>query len=388
MKDSIDVPSVKALGIFERAIDISAPVARAAFVKQACGSNKSLLAGVKRLLENYTEGDAFQQFGKAISEKVGDTIDKYELLREIGEGGCGVVYLAEQQKPLHRHVALKVIKPGMDTKQVVRRFEDERQALATLEHSSIAKVYDAGVTSFGRPYFVMEWVQGKRITDYADSHNLTIRLRLQLFIRVCKAVQYAHEKGIIHRDIKPSNILVAEENGEPLPKVIDFGIAKATFRGQHDSYSLATAAGQFIGTPSYVSPEQANGRNVDRRTDVYSLGVLLYELLTGLLPLNFDGLGYAEQLCTICETEPKRPSARISGMTEEEVHAAAGRRNITPSVLNHSIGDKLDQIVMKCLAKNLEERYETASSLASDIHLYLEGDGVTLNGGTNPMALS
>ena len=251
------------------------------------------------------------------TEKPGDRIGRYKLLEQIGEGGCGVVYVAEQREPVRRRVALKVIKLGMDTRQVIARFEAERQALALMDHPNIAKVLDAGATETGRPFFVMELVRGVRITDYCDQNNLSTAERLDLFIQVCQAIQHAHQKGIIHRDIKPSNILVTLHDGVPVPKVIDFGIAKATAGQPLTDKTLFTAFEQFIGTPAYMSPEQAemSGLDIDTRSDIYSLGVLLYELLTGQTPFDAQGLlaaGLDEMRRIIREEDPPRPSTRLS----------------------------------------------------------------------------
>ena len=281
---------------------------RAAYLDEACAGDPALRRRVEELLRVGEEADAFLQepapraqrpdgdsaaptLAASLAvpgEKAGDRIGRYKLLQQIGEGGCGVVYMAEQEEPVRRRVALKVIKLGMDTKQVIARFEAERQALAMMDHANIAKVLDAGTTESGRPYFVMELVRGIKITEFCDEHNLSTKERLELFTQVCHAVQHAHQKGIIHRDLKPSNILVASDDGVPVSKVIDFGIAKAT-QGRLTDQTLFTALEQFIGTPAYMSPEQAEltMQDVDTRTDIYSLGVLLYELLTGRTP--FDG---------------------------------------------------------------------------------------------------
>src|SRR3989475_8873420 len=253
-----------------------------------------------------------------VTEKPGDRIGRYKLREKVGEGGCGVVYVAEQEEPIRRRVALKVIKLGMDTRQVIARFEAERQALAILDHPNIAKVLDAGAMENGRPYFVMELVRGIKITDYCDQNHLDTKQRLGLLIQVCNAVQHAHQKGIIHRDLKPSNILVTLHDGVPVPKVIDFGIAKAT-QGRLTDGTVYTELHQFIGTPAYMSPEQAemSGLDIDTRSDIYSLGVLLYELLTGTTPFDPKDLiqaGLDEMRRIIREKEPARPSTRLNGM--------------------------------------------------------------------------
>ncbi|PWU18270.1 MAG: hypothetical protein C5B50_09580 [Verrucomicrobia bacterium] len=334
----------------------------------------------------------------ASAEKAGDRIGHYKLLQQIGEGGCGLVYMAEQEEPVRRRVALKVIKLGMDTKSVIARFEAERQALAMMDHPNIAKVLDAGATEAGRPYFVMELVRGIKITDYCDEHNLSTNERLELFMQVCHAVQHAHQKGIIHRDLKPSNILVASNDGVPVPKVIDFGIAKAT-QGRLTDQTVFTAFEQFIGTPAYMSPEQAEltMQDVDTRTDIYSLGVLLYELLTGKTPFDAQQLlasGLDAMRRTIREQEPARPSTRLSTMlvaadvsrpkatgglavrSEEEVSADSRRRLRLKEQIKMVRGD-LDWIVMKCLEKDRARRYETANGLSNDVRRHLNCEPVT-----------
>ena len=314
-------------------------------------------------------------------QKTGDRIGRYKLLQQIGEGGCGVVYMAEQSEPVRRKVALKVIKLGMDTKNVIARFEAERQALALMDHPNIAKVFDAGATETGRPFFVMELVRGIKITDYCDQNQLPTGERLKLFTQVCQAIQHAHQKGIIHRDIKPSNILVADHDGVPVPKVIDFGIAKATTDQPLTDKTLFTALEQFMGTPAYMSPEQAklSGLDIDTRTDIYSLGVLLYELLTGRTPFDAAELvaaGLEEMRRTIREQEPARPSTRLSTMMEADLTTVARDRQSDAPKLVHLVRGDLDWIVMKALEKDHARRYETANGLAMDIQRHLDCEPV------------
>jgi len=307
-----------------------------------------------------------------LTEKPGDRIGRYKLLQQIGEGGCGVVYMADQEEPIKRRVALKVIKPGMDTKEVLGRFEAERQALALLDHPNISKVLDAGATETGRPFFAMELVRGIPITRYCDENKLKTEQRLELFIQVCQAIQHAHQKGIIHRDIKPSNILVADHDGVPVPKIIDFGIAKATAGQTLTDKTVFTALEQFIGTPAYMSPEQAklSGLDIDTRSDIYSLGVLLYELLTGKTPFDAKRLveaGFDEIRRIIREEEPPRPSQKLSTLAAAEQTTTARARQTDSPRLIHLVRGDLDWIVMKCLEKDRNRRYETANELASDI---------------------
>ena len=311
---------------------------------------------------------------------LGTVIGPYKLLEQIGEGGFGVVFLAEQERPVRRRVALKIIKPGMDTRQVIARFEAERQALAMMDHPNIAKVHDAGATENGRPYFVMELVQGVPITEYCDQCNLTTRERLELFITVCQAVQHAHQKGIIHRDIKPTNVLVAMQDGRPAPKIIDFGVAKAIDQ-RLTEHTLTTAFAQMVGTPLYMSPEQAelSPLGVDTRSDIYSLGVLLYELLTGTTPFDKDRLhaaSYDELRRIIREEEPPRPSARISTLAADLATTVAEHRRTDARRLSRHVRGELDWIVMKCLEKDRNRRYETPNSLARDIERYLHDEPV------------
>ncbi|MCK6501059.1 MAG: serine/threonine protein kinase, partial [Nitrospira sp.] len=306
------------------------------------------------------------------TEQPGGVIGTYILRDKLGEGGCGVVYVAEQEKPVRRFVALKVIKLGMDTKAVVARFEAERQALAVMDHPNIAKVLEAGATDTGRPYFVMELVEGTRITDYCEQNRLGITERIELFIQVCNAIQHAHQKGIIHRDIKPSNILVTLHDAVPMPKVIDFGIAKAT-QGRLTEATVHTHLHQFIGTPAYMSPEQAEmcGADIDTRTDIYSLGVLLYELLVGCTPFDARELtasGVDGMRRTIREVEPVRPSTRLAqALHRERFNKSSPRvRSSRPR-----IDSDLDWIVMRCLEKDRKRRYETANGLAADLKRFL-----------------
>jgi serine/threonine protein kinase len=313
-------------------------------------------------------------------EAPGDVIGRYKLLEKIGEGGFGLVYVAEQQEPVKRRVALKIIKLGMDTRQVVARFEAERQALALMDHPNIAKVLDGGATETGRPYFVMEFVQGMKITDYCDRNKLPTRKRLDLFMLVCRAIEHAHQKGIIHRDIKPSNILVSLNDGVAVPKVIDFGIAKAT-QGNLTEKTVHTLADQFIGTPAYMSPEQAEagGLDIDTRSDIYSLGVLLYELLTGETPLESKNLlarGFDEMRRLIREWEPQLPSIRLHKQKSEEQTSTAKRHGTDAPKLIRMVRGDLDWVVMKCLEKDRTRRYDTAAQLTSEIQRFLANEPV------------
>jgi WD40 repeat protein/serine/threonine protein kinase len=314
------------------------------------------------------------------TEQAGQRIGRYKLLEKIGEGGFGTVWMAEQQEPVRRQVALKIIKLGMDTKQVVARFEAERQALAMMDHPNIARVFDGGATENGRPFFVMELVRGIPLTTYCDTARLATRERLELFIRVCQAVQHAHQKGIIHRDLKPTNILVTEQDGRAIPKVIDFGIAKATEQ-KLTEMTLFTQFNQMLGTPSYMSPEQAGlgSLDIDTRTDIYSLGVLLYELLTGRTPLDPNKLheaGYEAILKTIREVEPPRPSTCLSTLKLEDLTAIAGLRREDPQKLHRLIRGDLDWIALKALEKDRTRRYDSTNSLAADLRRYLDNEPI------------
>lgn len=319
------------------------------------------------------------QLDASVAERVGSSVGPYRLMEQVGEGGMGLVFVAEQLQPVRRKVALKVIKPGMDTRQVVARFEAERQALALMDHPNIAKVLDAGTTAGGRPYFVMELVRGVPITEYCDAVSLPPRQRLELFRQVCRAVLHAHQKGVIHRDLKPSNILVAPHDGVPVVKVIDFGVAKALGQ-QLTEKTIYTGLAQMIGTPLYMSPEQAevNQLDVDTRTDVYALGVLLYELLTGTTPLDRERLktaAFDEIRRIIREEEPPRPSLRLT-TTGEESRRVSARRGLDPAHLSKLLRGELDWIVMRCLEKDRTRRYETVAGLAKDIERFLADEPV------------
>ena len=342
-------------------------------------SGKALAAGSKEedLPGNSRTASALALTG--ISEDAGSIVGHYKLLQRLGEGGMGVVYIAEQEKPVRRMVALKIIKPGMDSQQVIARFEAERQALAMMDHHNIAKVLDAGTTETGRPYFAMELVKGVPITEYCDKSKLTPRERLEMFIPVCQAIQHAHQKGIIHRDIKPSNVLVTLYDGKPVPKVIDFGIAKAT-QQKLTERTMFTGIGQILGTIEYMSPEQAemNQLDIDTRSDVYSLGVMLYELLTGSTPITKDklrGVGLEEMLRTIRETEPPKPSTRLSD-SGEALPTISDVRKTEPTKLSKFVRGDLDWIVMKALEKDRTRRYETANGLATDVQRFLSDEAV------------
>jgi serine/threonine protein kinase len=390
------------VAVFAAALELPAEK-RPAYLDQACAGDAALRRQVEALLRVHDDaGDFFEKLASVArptsaeggisgptgtirlpsipSEKSGEKIGRYKLLQQIGEGGCGVVYMAEQEEPVRRRVALKVIKLGMDTKSIIARFEAERQALALMDHPNIAKVLDAGATETGRPYFVMELVRGIKITDYCDENNLSTSARLELFIQICQAIQHAHQKGIIHRDIKPSNILVSVNDGIAVPKVIDFGIAKAT-QGRLTDHTLFTAFEQFLGTPAYMSPEQAvmTSLDIDTRSDIYSLGVLLYELLTSQTPFDAKELlkaGLDEIRRTIREQEPARPSTRLITMLGADLTLIAKHRQSEPPTLIHLLRGDLDWIVMKALEKDRTRRYETANGLAMDIQRHMENEPV------------
>ena len=372
--------------IFDVARKITAGDARQAYLVQVCGGDTALKARVQTLLIAYEQTNGFLESPHAglkgppilelpAAERRGATIGRYKLLEQIGEGGMGVVYVAEQTEPVRRRVALKIIKPGMDTRQVISRFEAERQALAMMDYANIARVLDAGTTDAGRPYFVMELVRGMPITDYCDQTQLAVRERLELFMTVCHAVQHAHQKGIIHRDLKPSNVMVTLQDGQPLVKVIDFGVAKA-INQQLTERTIYTAFTEMIGTPLYMSPEQAEltGLDVDTRSDVYSLGVLLYELLTGQTPFDRDMLdnpSFDEIRRMIREDEPHRPSHRISTLKADAGSTVSQKRGIDQRQLKCTLTGELDWIVMKALEKDRNRRYESASDFAADIGRHL-----------------
>ncbi len=385
--------------IFVGALQKTDPRERAAFLDATCGTDTPLRHRLEALLREATEvrngvgappvpAPSAETEARALgdtviiapTEKTGDRIGRYRILQQIGEGGCGVVYMAEQEEPVRRRVALKVIKLGMDTRSVIARFEAERQALAMMDHPNIARVFDGGATETGRPYFVMELVRGIRITDFCNENHLTTHERLDLFILVCQAVQHAHQKGVIHRDIKPSNILVMLHDGTAQPKVIDFGIVKAIEQRLTDK-TFFTEFQSFIGTPAYMSPEQAgiSGLDIDTRSDIYALGVLLYELLTGKTPFESSTMlraGIDECRRIIREEEPVRPSTRLATMLEAELTTTARQRRSEAVKLVHLLRGDLDWIVMRCLEKDRSRRYPTANALALDVQHYLDSEPV------------
>jgi serine/threonine protein kinase/Flp pilus assembly protein TadD len=384
----MNVDAARVRSIFLAAVENHPPQRWATFLDEACAGDDHLRRRVEVLLRAHAKADSLLDNPLAaplttaeetpVPDSPGTVIGPYKLLQPIGEGGMGTVYMAQQQEPVRRLVALKIIKPGMDTRQVIARFEAERQALALMDHPNIARVLDAGATAEGRPHFVMELVKGVPITRYCDEHHLTPRQRLELFLGVCAAVQHAHQKGVIHRDLKPSNVLVAEYDEAAVAKVIDFGIAKAT-GPRLTERTLFTEFGQVVGTLEYMSPEQAklNALDIDTRSDIYALGVLLYELLTGTTPFERKRLQQAafdEVLRIIREEEPPKPSTRLS--TTDELPAIAARRGLEPGKLSGVVRGELDWIVMKCLDKDRNRRYETANGLARDLERYLHDEPV------------
>ncbi len=385
----------KARELFLHAVGKLPPDQWDGYVTEACDGDAELGRQVGRLLQVHREAGSFLDrpaaalgatgaFAPApaaapLRERPGTVIGPYKLLQQIGEGGMGAVFMAEQTHPVQRKVALKVIKPGMDSRQVVARFEAERQALAMMDHVNIARVFDAGATESGRPYFVMELVHGVPITKYCDDNRLTPRERLELFVPVCQAIQHAHQKGVIHRDVKPSNVMVTLYDGKPVPKVIDFGIAKATDQKLTER-TLFTQYGAMVGTLEYMSPEQAemSALGVDTRSDVYSLGVLLYELLTGGTPLSHKRIrevAYGEVLRMIKEEEPPKPSTRLSD-SGAALASISAQRHMEPAKLSKLMRGELDWIVMKTLEKDRNRRYETANGFAADLKRYLNDEPV------------
>ena len=371
-----------------------APEQRAEFLDGACGSDAELRAELNSLLmvgENLSDGFLKSPLRGVLGQEIGEIdsatvlaagqifAQRFELIRKLGEGGMGQVWLAEQVSPVRRQVAVKLIKAGMYDEAVVQRFQSERQSLAIMDHPAIAKVFDAGTTPQGQPYLVMEFVPGLPITDYCDQHKLNIRERLELFIHACEGVQHAHQKAIIHRDLKPSNILVIEVDGNPTPRIIDFGLAKTT-APQLSGESLFTQLGQFIGTPGYMSPEQASpsARDIDTRTDVYTLGVVLYVLLTGLQPFEIkrrEKPSLEEWLRQLREEEPPNPSTKVSGDKNTSSATADARRTEPKQLISQLRGD-LDWITMKALERDRSRRYGTPSELAADLKRYLNHEPV------------
>ncbi|HEV3304118.1 MAG TPA: serine/threonine-protein kinase, partial [Planctomycetaceae bacterium] len=386
----IDPSRVQA--VFLAAVEAKDPAERAQIVNAQCTGDDELRARVEALLLAHDQSGELPEVGtldyagKRQATIVGPTTstagkiiaDRYRLLEEIGEGGMGTVWVAEQLQPVRRRVAIKLIKQGMDSRQVLLRFEAERQALAVMDHPHIAKVLDGGVTEQGSPFFVMEYVKGVPITQFCDQARVTVESRLALFVQVCQAVQHAHQKGIVHRDLKPSNILVCPYDGHPVPKVIDFGLAKAINQPLTDN-TLYTAHGVMVGTPLYMSPEQAefNNLDVDTRTDIYSLGVILYELLTGTTPLDrqrFKEAAWQEIVRLIKEEEPSKPSTKLSN--SGSLPSVAAQRSLEPAQLTRLVRGDLDWIVMKALEKERSRRYETANGLARDLQRYLADEMV------------
>ena len=394
--------------LFCRAVEMASAEERAAYFEKECGDDAELRFSLERMVHRHLETEDFFEKSApakisaveisqtladipdffetldavhADDDEVGKQIGPYKLLQKIGEGGVGNVYLAEQVKPVRRQVALKVIKLGMDTKSVIARFEAERQALAMMEHPNIAHVLGAGETETGRPFFVMELVHGVRITSYCDDAGLDVRRRLELFVQVCHAIQHAHQKGIIHRDIKPSNVLITLHDGVPMPMVIDFGIAKATSAELLPEQTLETLHETFIGTPAYMSPEQAQVSvlDIDTRSDIYGLGALLYELLAGRTPFEHKELmarGIDRMRQILCEVDPPKPSLRFQRLEPATQEQVARQRAMGPLRLVSVMAEDLDCIVMKALEKDRARRYETADAFALDIERFLNHEPV------------
>jgi serine/threonine protein kinase len=393
-KGPADAHSAKVEATIRAALSLSAEK-REVYLQSEGAEDQALAIEVRALLAAQEASGALEsntpevaaQLARLKPEAAGDWIGNYKLLQELGEGGFGTVWMAEQEQPVRRRVALKIIKLGMDTKEVIARFEQERQAMAMMDHLNIAKVFDAGATQWGRPFFVMEAVKGVPITQFCDEQHISTRERLALFGDVCSAINHAHQKGIIHRDIKPSNVLVTLDGNKPVVKVIDFGIAKALL-GKLTDKTLFTRFEQFIGTPVYMSPEQAalSAMDIDTRSDIYALGVLLYELLTGKPPFDAEALlsvGYDEMRRIIREVEPPKPSLRLSTMASDERNALAKARHIAPDKIGRLVEPDLDWIVMKAIEKDRARRYETANGFAVDVQRHLNNEAVMARPPTN-----
>ncbi|HEX9047695.1 MAG TPA: serine/threonine-protein kinase [Verrucomicrobiae bacterium] len=387
--------------VFYAAVEM-APEKRQDYLNQACAGDPTLQARVEKMLASYSEADRFfqeslqssidfAQLGREVTavarqysgldEEPEKQVGPYKLIERLGEGGCGAVYLAEQEQPVRRQVALKIIKLGMDTRSFVAQFRAECQALAMMDHPNIARVLDAGATEHGRPYLVMELVRGMKVTEFCDANKYGLQQRLELFVKVCQAIQHAHQKGIIHRDIKPSNVLVTLIDGQPVPKVIDFGIAKAIGGERLVDVTVFTACEHLVGTPVYMSPEQAalGGMDVDTRSDIYSLGVLLYELLTGKTPFDQMKLaqaGFDEMRRVLREQEPSRPSIKLMDLPRKELQQAASDRGLDADRFKLALRGDLDWIVMKALEKDRNRRYETANGLGMDVLRFLDNEPV------------